>query len=369
MIIGLSGAPMEPSLFKNFDGIGVYTKLIYEILLSEQKIDVIPIVLGKNDSELIYSRNVKDDFIRSILMGFIGKRYLLPCDLMHFTDYKIIPSKQPSIATIHDAVPLSHPEWVSDRYRHLKNMILKKVVKYADHYIAISNHAKTELMEYFNLSAEKIHIVNNSIDDRWFFEMDLNSQFLKKQNIEEDYFLFVGTFQPRKNIENLIRAYWELPKEIKQRHQLILVGRSGWKNEEILRLLSLSQEYFPSRVIWFDNISSFYDLRQFYLHANSLVFPSLHEGFGIPILEAFASSIPVIASNRGAIPEVAGNAALYFNPYDFYEIAEKMQYLSKISSTDRLILVNKGHHQLQNFKKDKIREQLLNAYHVALSGV
>ena len=180
----------------------------------------------------------------------------------------------------------------------------------------------------------------------------------KKHGVNDKYVLFVGTLQPRKNIARLIEAFSKLNKSDLN---LVIVGKKGWKFEEILA----APEKFGvgNKVKFLDSVTD-EDLPAFYKNAICFVLPSLYEGFGLPVLEAMQYGCPVIASNVSSLPEAGGNAALYVDPLDAGDIAKKLELM--INDNDlRQKFIKRGYVQVKKFSWEKTARETL----IALEGL
>ena len=246
-------------------------------------------------------------------------------DLIHATDHYVPKCKPvPMVATLMDAIPLSHPQWLRSEFRSIKNMLWTRAANWADEVITISEYSKVELSKWTGISLSKITVIPLGVDERWFQdvpEIDI-SRVRSEYQLPETFFISVGTLQPRKNVESTIWAHRALSMAERLRTPLIIIGRAGWKCEEVLRLIN--EDTATGAVRWLQHVPDS-DLLPVLKQATALVFPSLGEGFGLPVLEAFAARVPVITSNTTSLPEVAGEAALSINPLDTDQIAGAMK--------------------------------------------
>ena len=252
-------------------------------------------------------------------------RVHMPADIFHVTDYRIVRMDCPLVATLHDALPVSHPEWCSTRLRGVKNWLQQKAARKADHVIALSHFAIDELVACFGIDPRRVSVVPCGVDDEWLQAPDAGAvaATLQAHGLRAGYFLFVGTLQPRKNIARLLQAYLLLPAAVRAERQLVIVGAAGWRCEELVRQIAAARQR-GENVVWFSALTDGAALRHVYAGAGVFVFPSLYEGFGIPLVEAFASSVPVLASNTSSLPEVSQGAALEVDPLDAGAICAAM---------------------------------------------
>jgi len=343
------------------DGIGVYTAALAKHLPGAG-IEVIEFALGQTSAAMPDMR--LDSYAAHVARDFVGLKspLELPAHIVHFTDHHIVPSRLPTVATLHDAVPLKYPEWVSPRMRWLKNLIMKRMARHADQVVAVSHFAVEELVEYFGVARDRIAVVHGGIDEYWLQPPaePLAVVTAPDGRILKDYFLCVGTFQPRKNFDNLISAHLALPQATRHEHPLVIVGRPGWRCEHtIKRLQSLAAAGEP--VYWLSDVNSRQDLRAVYGSALALSFVSLYEGFGIPVLEAFATGTPVITSTASSLPEVAGDAAVKVAPQDVQAIADAMLSIAS-SSALRTDLVARGHTRVREFTWEQGARKMAKVY-------
>jgi alpha-1,3-rhamnosyl/mannosyltransferase len=196
----------------------------------------------------------------------------------------------------------------------------------ARHIITDAQSTRRELIEIFNLPADKISAIHLGVDARFLApNLPTAAQTLARFDVRpQHYLLSVGTLEPRKNIERTLLAYATLPANLRGSLPLVLTGGKGWKDEAILA--RIKQIKPPGRVVLTGYVAH-QELLALYASCTVFVYPSLYEGFGLPILEAMAAGAPVITSNTSAMPEVAGDAALLVDPMSVDAIAAAMQRL------------------------------------------
>ena len=245
-------------------------------------------------------------------------------DLIHATDHYVPKSSAvPVVATLMDALPLSNPEWSRKEFRLAKNFLWRRALNWANEIITISEYSKQQIVMWAGISAEKITVIPLGVAPSWFQDVtdDLIAKVRRQYNLPDMFFVSVGTLQPRKNIARTIQAHRLLPTAVRKRAPLLIIGRAGWQCDEVLKLID--QESVDGSVRWLRLVPDV-DLLPILKLSKALVFPSLAEGFGLPVLEAFAASVPVITSNSTSLPEVAGDAAILINPYDVQALSSAM---------------------------------------------
>lgn len=342
--VGLSTTMAEPSLTGGrFDGIGVYTRALLDHLPAAG-VDVLPFSFAPPGGlqQLSVGRALPLSFPVATLGDMIlpasarldVRRTLgagaAPLDLFHATDYRIVRMDCPVVATLHDALPVSHPQWCNPKWRRLKNWLQIRAARKAQHVIAPSRHAVLELVEFFGIDEKNISVVHHGARAEWFDAppAEVRDATLAQYGLRAGYFLFVGTLQPRKNVERLLDAYLALPPVLRAARQLVVVGAPGWRSAELVQRLKAARER-GENVVWLDRLTSDSQLHHLYAGAGAFIFPSLHEGFGLPLLEAFASGVPVATSNATSLPEVAQGAALEFDPLSVAQITDAMLSLAR----------------------------------------
>ena len=330
--VGLGANMIEPGLTGGrLDGIGVYTDAMLRYLPGAG-CDVTayswPRPRGGAPGDISVGQAMPQSFEAASLRDLLtprAHRVHMPADIYHATDYRIVRMDCPQVATLHDALPISHPEWCRPGMRGVKNWLQRKAAHKADHVIAMSHFAIDELVSCFGIDPDRISVVPNGVDDAWLQapEPEAVAATLAANGLRAGYFLFVGTLQPRKNVERLLSAYLQLPSAVRAERQLVIVGAAGWLCEELVRRMAAAAEN-GAQVVWLHALTSGAALRHVYAGAGVFAFPSLYEGFGIPVAEAFAAGVPVVASNTSSLPEVAQGAALEVDPLDVGAIGAAM---------------------------------------------
>ncbi len=207
-------------------------------------------------------------------------------------------------------------------------MAFRKMACSAQRIITISEYSKTDIVHYLEIPSERISVTHLGVNPAYSQPVapDKRHAVLQRYGLEPGFFIFVGTIQPRKNVARIIEAHRMLPLQMQKARPLVIVGRYGWGSDELLPELLALKGRGCGR--WLDNVSD-EELHVLLQSALALVYPSLYEGFGLPVLEGFAAGLPVISSNTTSIPEVAADAAILVNPERIEEIADAMQKLAE----------------------------------------
>ena len=340
--VGLGVTLLERALQgAKLDGIGVYAENLHRGLSNQVGVEVLPASFPPKPWQSRLARTFPGAAAFSCAYGIgaaVSSATALPfpwsgriatrIDVFHAPDH-LIPKLRdvPVVATICDALPVTRPEWIDAGPARFRSRIVRSAARWADHVIAISAAMVPDLVQHLGVSRDSISVVPMGIADEWFEpvpEEQLRA-LLARHGLADGYFLFVGTLQPRKNVERLVQAYESLPEDLRRARRLVIAGQAGWGSEGMVRHLRVLEQ--QGKVSWLGYVPAD-ELRALYQGAGALVFPSLSEGFGIPVLEAFASGVPVITSNVSSLPEVAGQAALLVDPRSVDELSRAMQRLA-----------------------------------------
>jgi glycosyltransferase involved in cell wall biosynthesis len=272
----------------------------------------------------------------------------------------IMPRATEVTATIHDLAFKRYPETFPKSHLWKLNFMLDAAVKHANKLIAVSESTKYDLLEFFPyLSPDKIRVIHHGFDAAFFSEKLLQESIrsvLSRYRLPiANYILYVGALQPRKNLVRLIEAFDMAKKSIPEM-KLVLAGEPAWLSESILATRENSP--YKDDIILTGRVS-FDDLRALYQGARFFTFPSLYEGFGLPILEAFASSVPVLTAGNSSLTEVAGKAALYCHAESIPDITEKLERLWDDAGL-REDLIVRGAEQLKKFSWERCAQETID---------
>lgn len=280
-------------------------------------------------------------------------------DLYHGTDIYVPDYKCKKIATIHDLFSLVSDKFSSERFRERKIQLYQKAVKRSDMIICISESTKKDMMSLLDVPEKRIKVIYEGVGDEYYYrDKEEQEKVRAKFNLTRDYFLFVGVPSVRKNTPALLRCFSKIVKKEDNQLLLVLVGKMSSVSEEISKMIN---EFEPRENLRILNYVDESELAVLYSGAKAFVFPSLYEGFGLPLLEAMACGAPVLSSNISSIPEVTGDAALLVDPYNEEDVVAGMTKLLNDEGL-RLRLKDKGFARAKVFSWRKMAEQTLECY-------
>jgi glycosyltransferase involved in cell wall biosynthesis len=308
--------------------------------------------------ELIKKNSILSGYARD-LKSKVGRLQLRNYDL--YFEPNFIPldiRAKKTVTTVYDFSFHLYPEWhPKERVDYFSKHFFPRIHK-SDFIITISNYVAREAQDILKLEEARIKTIYLGCDP--IFKRRANDKTGMK--LPENYLLFVGSLEPRKNLVTLLKAFALLPDPIKREFKLLLAGFKGWENAEILGLLSKVK----GSVEYLGYVSS-EDLVSLYRSASCFVYPSLYEGFGLPPLEAMACGCPVIVSNAASLPEVCGDAAYYIDPRQVDSLAEGIY---RVIGDDALRqdLIRKGLERAKLFSWERTAEEHLKLFEEALDS-
>ena len=269
-------------------------------------------------------------------------------------------SKIPFVVTVHDLSYLHFPDLFKKEDLYQLTNWTKYSIEKSSHVIAVSETTKDDIIKNYGVNPSKISAVYEGFDENRF-KPQLKGKIAKikkKYKIRGDYLIFIGTLQPRKNIERLIEAFHKLVRNSKleiRNYRLVIVGRKGWLYEPIFNKVKKLQ--MEDSVIFTDYVADS-DLPQLISGAKAYVLPSLWEGFGIPVIEAQACGVPVVVSNTSSLPEIVEGSAVQVNPYSTISISSG---ISRVLTNQKLRkeLIKKGLENTKRFSWQKCAGETL----------
>jgi len=355
--------------FHNYAGLGNYSRLLIkslsdfykenQYLLYTPKYDPNPLhdfAAQKNCTNVIpkgVASVLPSSFWRSFLMAnHINKQNI---DVFHGLsgELPVSPLKMPKVVTIHDLIFMRYPDYYATFDRKMYEKKFRHACKIADKIIAISKQTADDCIRFLSADPKKIEITYQSCDPI-FLSTVKDEEISKKYDLPEKFILNIGTIEERKNLLNLVKSLKLIDKEV----DLVAIGgRTSYTSlvEEYINRNNLSH-----RVKLMHNVA-FRDFPAIYAAASAFVYPSVFEGFGIPVLEALAVGIPVATSNISSMPEVGGSAALYFDPYNVEDIADKINILLNHNKVVAELNENRRT-QLEKFSIENITKHVMAIY-------
>ncbi len=278
---------------------------------------------------------------------FHGLSNELPLNIKKFKGKKIV--------TLHDLIFKRFPDMYSILDTEIYDRKFSTACKNADVVIAVSQQTKKDLMLFYQVPEKKIRVVYQSCDAVFYTEPNAIEikAIREKYQLPEKYILSVGTIEERKNLLTTVQAL-ELLKDM----HLVVVGKK--KNYFKTVQAFAQKQNLQNRIIYLENVSTF-ELPVFYRLAEVLVYPSLFEGFGIPILEALTCKTPVIAATTSSLGEAGGSNSMYINPSDFRQLAELVRGIQNSEKT-RTNMIEKGYEHAKKFFPEAIAKTMMDIY-------
>lgn len=361
-------------VFYNRAGIGEYIIQLTEALASlEPPDDIFLLLQSRKDKGAIVSSN---GFLRKSLWTPSHNRFeqvtlsfeisRLGLDLLHSPDF-IPPFNRncKSVITIHDLAFLLYPHFLTKESARYYGQI-DQAWRKTDHIIAVSEATKHDCIKMLGVPEKKITVIHEAANPIYQpLPKDEARQVVKaKYQLDQDFILFVGTIEPRKNLPGLLQAYRRLRDNYKREEILVLRGSKGWLWEEVYE--TVARLNLEKHVAFLGRVPS-EDLVYLYNAAGLLVHPSFYEGFGLTPLEAMTCGVPVVASNISSLPEVVGDAALLIDPHDIDGLTVAIWRVLTEEEL-RKDLVCKGLKRAQKFSWQEAARKTLEVYHKIARG-
>ncbi len=293
---------------------------------------------------------------------------LNPPDILFVPAHTIPLIRRPglkTVVTIHDVGFQKFLEQYQSRWWRLYGgRISNFAARAATHVIAVSESTKKDLVKELKVPPEKIAVVYEGVDREKFqileFKFKIN-ETKRKYSIDGKYLLFVGTIQPRKNLGRLIKSFSMLDQ--RGDLDLVIAGKEGWSADEIY---AAPERFGVGGRVKFLGYVPTDDIVYLMNGAEALVFPSLYEGFGLPVLEALSCGCPVVTSNISSLPEVVGEAGILVDPYNVEDIVQGIRGVLDLSIQEREDLIKKGLKQADNFSWEKTAQETLEVLELVL---
>lgn len=346
-----------------FSGIGIYTHNLFEkyVELNDR--------VFMYDDNLVVSRAIflkkYINFFRRILREQLGLNEWFKSnsiEIYHVPKNTGVPffHNIPVVVTIHDVIPHVFPN------KYLNNILeriyyevaIRVSICRSDRILTISDFSKEELIKHYGVKESKIRTVKLAYNEsfRKIDNADVLNDVRNRYRINCKYILAIGGSEYRKNIERLIKVYYD---SFQKDYDLIVIG-GKWRD------VDLAKRYQCDKIRFLTGVPED-DLIAIYNMATVFVFPSFYEGFGIPVLEGMACGLPVVTSNVSSMPEVGGDAAVYFDPYDEKDMAEKIRMVLDDKAL-RQQMVAKGLERVKEFSWEKCAREILKVYEEVLNN-
>jgi len=357
---------------QGIDGIGIYCQeLLKHYQELPQSFTLTPFSFGAefNDPQLIQLPS----YPKHLLAAYLGINHAQMnqafgnIDLIHATDL-LVPKLKGNkiIATIMDVIPVSHPEFTQSKISSLKGIIWKNVTRQVKHIITCSEYSKTEISHHFDYPLDQISVIPLGVDEDYFVRKSQEdiSEVKLQLGIPNQYFLYICTIQPRKNIVRLIEAHRLFFKDKPHKIPLVIAGKFSWDDGNIMSTIHEAQA--DGRCIWVNYVSD-HEKKCLLQGSSGVSFASLYEGFGLPILEALASEVPIFASKTSSIPEVGGDCVEYIDPNSLESMQHGFEYLLKFKDSGHT--VKSGVDRAKQYSWKNTALQTLQIYQKILDDV
>ena len=356
---------------KSLEGYGWYVQEIFKrLVVRHPEHEFIFVFDRPYDPSFVFAKNVTPIVVKPAARHILSFKYWYdvkaPLALKKYKPsiwiqpygFCSLTSKIPQLLVVHDLAFLHFPKFISWHQRWYYQRFTPKFLQKAKQIVTVSEFSKQDILMHYRVESNKVTVIHGAARES-FDQLDWGSRDATKASYADgrEYFLFVGGIHPRKNLMNLLKAFSLFKKWQHSNMKLLVVGRLAWQYDAILEKLKTYKyredvvllNYVPEPI-----------LTQLTASADALLFPYFFEGFGLPILEAMQSGVPVITSNSSSMPEIAGDAALFANPDNPDAIAKQLLLVYKNELT-REKLIEAGHLRAANFSWNAAADQFWEA--------
>jgi len=368
-------------LFNNFTGLGNYSRTLVRNLgrffkendyyLYSPKLKRTPETALFLDQRPFYAHGSNSFFksywrTYSIVDQLKKDKIELYHGLSHEIPIGLRKSKVKSIVTIHDLIFKIYPKLYNYVDRKIYDRKFRHSCFNADKIIAISNNTKSDIINIYGIDADKIEVIYQSCDSIYYESLsEVNSDdVLSRYNIPQEYFLCVGSIERRKNLKLILESYQQLPPE--KRIPLVMIGRGKRYGMEIS--VMIKEKGLERNVHWIYDLKDNLDLKTIYYRSIALLYPSLYEGFGLPIVEAMLCKTPVITSNVSSLPEAGGPDSLYIDPKDPEALTDAINKILDDSGLRERMIKSGQEYANQKFNERQTTQQIMDCYLSTTNG-
>jgi glycosyltransferase involved in cell wall biosynthesis len=362
-------------LFNNFTGLGNYSRTLMKNLVAfypENEYFLYTPVQKQTEitspflDNPLYHTRLPDTVFKSYWRSYSIKHQLIKdnIQLYHGLSNEIPAglSKTPvkSIVTIHDLIFKCYPETYQAIDRMIYDFKFNYACQQADRIIAISENTKKDIIEFYRIDPEKIDVIYQACNPLYYTlrEQAENDRVTGYYGIPRDYLLYVGTVEPRKNLKRVIESLRYLKPDL--HIPLVVIGKGGKYKQEARQMVI--KNGLEKSFHWIDHLVDQSHLQSIYQNAKALIYPSLYEGFGLPVAEALLSNIPVITSDRSSLKEAGGPASIYINPESSEEIAAAIERVLTDSVLRQTMIAQGYQFALLTFAPEKATKNVVECY-------
>jgi glycosyltransferase involved in cell wall biosynthesis len=354
-------------------GIGRYiTQLVHNLEKLDRKNEYVVFLTKKNWNDYNPTRANFKKVLADLRWYTCKEQVFMPriiskehVDLMHFPHFNVpIFYRKPFVVTIHDLIMFHHPRPEATTHGRIvfkikdiaHRFVVRHAVKKAKHIIVTTEFTKGDVANTLGVMQKKMSVIYQApfVQDRW---AKTDKKVLSKYGITKEYILYVGSAYPHKNLVNLLKAWKLLEPKYGDTHHLVLVGNKDYFYERLVN----SEEFGACKNILHTGFVHDDELASLYSWSNLYVFPSLYEGFGLPPLEAMHFNIPVVSSSETCLPEVLGDASVYFDPYNPQHISEVISVVLEDKDV-QMRLIQSGRARLKELSAQEFAKKTCEVY-------